>query len=655
MRIRTGLALVALVFALALPSLAQTTAQPFADVPPDHWAAKAVAELAAAGIFEGYPMANFNGSRPMTRYEVAVTLARLLERVEKSATVTVPTTPATPTTPIVTNNNRPVTVEDIRNLILTNPDVAARLQGRQGPKGEPGAPGAQGTQGPAGAVGATGAQGPQGAQGPRGEKGDTGLTPAQLAALTKLLNEFGPEVAAIRGDVRALQGRVQAVETLAAQMPRLRTSFVVGMRAGVQGSELNFGTSAAVATDAGTVYTAATTRPAGAGGTFADASLAKDLQKGSRFLVSLVDLNIDGTLSDGLAGHATLRAISPVAFDASPFSAAITPVNFDSNLGYAALPGTFSVGAIPTYADSVQLWDWYTTFSTGILGQDLAVTAGRQTSSIAQGLLFDNGRQPLLGASLDSGYKPWSLTYGLNASMVDRIIDPVTLDPVTVQDTVTYVYAGWTIADWALVGTFLQSGFAEQRGWSIGADGKLPIVDTHVFGEFATLTRTAGGTDPAGNADNAWVIGADVLNNWNGLSLTAKYGEVEPGYQMVLSSLYPYAAVNAYDINWIDRPLFLDPNNVTQGWEASFRYAVSKTVQANARIYGGLHRPLPGDATLGIVTQDADTVFTVSLKKQIANGVAISGLYGTRDVTNFATGGSLPSQKVLRGAIEFAL
>lgn len=45
--------------------------EPFADVPPDHWAYNAVEQLRAAGLVEGYPDRTFKGKRPMTRYEFA--------------------------------------------------------------------------------------------------------------------------------------------------------------------------------------------------------------------------------------------------------------------------------------------------------------------------------------------------------------------------------------------------------------------------------------------------------------------------------------------------------------------------------------------------------------------------------------------------------
>jgi hypothetical protein len=65
-------------FALVAPA----AAQPFADVPTDHWAYDAIAELAAKGLVEGYPDGSFRGDRAMTRYEMAMVVARLLARIE---------------------------------------------------------------------------------------------------------------------------------------------------------------------------------------------------------------------------------------------------------------------------------------------------------------------------------------------------------------------------------------------------------------------------------------------------------------------------------------------------------------------------------------------------------------------------------------------
>lgn len=74
----------ALVLVLVLLASAATTAfaSPFADVPADHWAYDSVAELAAAGLIEGYPDGTFGGARMMTRYEAAMVFARALNRLE---------------------------------------------------------------------------------------------------------------------------------------------------------------------------------------------------------------------------------------------------------------------------------------------------------------------------------------------------------------------------------------------------------------------------------------------------------------------------------------------------------------------------------------------------------------------------------------------
>ncbi len=67
---------------LGLPAVshAQAGSGPFADVPTDHWAYQAVDTLQKDGIVIGYPDGTYGGRRPMTRYEFAVAIARLLAR-----------------------------------------------------------------------------------------------------------------------------------------------------------------------------------------------------------------------------------------------------------------------------------------------------------------------------------------------------------------------------------------------------------------------------------------------------------------------------------------------------------------------------------------------------------------------------------------------
>ncbi|MCE5315302.1 MAG: S-layer homology domain-containing protein [Armatimonadota bacterium] len=56
----------------------------FTDVPDDHWAKEAVDMMAKAGIMNGCPDGKFNGDRPVTRYELSVALANMLEFIQAS-------------------------------------------------------------------------------------------------------------------------------------------------------------------------------------------------------------------------------------------------------------------------------------------------------------------------------------------------------------------------------------------------------------------------------------------------------------------------------------------------------------------------------------------------------------------------------------------
>ena len=55
---------------------------PFVDIPSGHWAYDALAQMSARGILSGYPAGTFKGVQPMTRYEAASTVARVLANVD---------------------------------------------------------------------------------------------------------------------------------------------------------------------------------------------------------------------------------------------------------------------------------------------------------------------------------------------------------------------------------------------------------------------------------------------------------------------------------------------------------------------------------------------------------------------------------------------
>jgi hypothetical protein len=92
--IRVPIAL-AFVLLISQPIFAETQSPgPFPDVPTSHWAASAVKQMSDTGIMKGYPDGQFKGDKPVTRFELAVALERLVKVVESSRTPLAPKKPA---------------------------------------------------------------------------------------------------------------------------------------------------------------------------------------------------------------------------------------------------------------------------------------------------------------------------------------------------------------------------------------------------------------------------------------------------------------------------------------------------------------------------------------------------------------------------------
>lgn len=73
------LALLLFLAASAVCGSAEET--PFRDVPAGHWARDALVRLAERGVLSGYGDNSFRGEEPVTRYSLAVILARALEQI----------------------------------------------------------------------------------------------------------------------------------------------------------------------------------------------------------------------------------------------------------------------------------------------------------------------------------------------------------------------------------------------------------------------------------------------------------------------------------------------------------------------------------------------------------------------------------------------
>ncbi|MBD3293557.1 MAG: hypothetical protein GF393_11580 [Armatimonadia bacterium] len=139
-------------------------------VPFDHWAYDAVEMLAEQGIIIGFPKTGFHGDRPLTRYEFAMALSRLLTALE------------------------------------------------EGDFGLEGDPGIVGPRGPAGPDGEPGPRGPAGAPGPAGPAGEPGppgpdVTEDQIREIVDgLTREFSDELDQLRDEVGDLAERVDDVD-----------------------------------------------------------------------------------------------------------------------------------------------------------------------------------------------------------------------------------------------------------------------------------------------------------------------------------------------------------------------------------------------------------------------------------------------------------
>lgn len=151
----------ALAAAVVAGSASGDVSSPLETVPFDHWAYDAVQQLVDQGIIIGYPDGTFKGDRALTRYEFAMAVSRLLDRIEVEVPAAAP-----------------------------------------GPRGEPG------PEGPRGEPGARGPAGPTGPPGPRGPQGP-GPSDDQIGEIVEgLVREFANELDQLRDDVDDLGERV---------------------------------------------------------------------------------------------------------------------------------------------------------------------------------------------------------------------------------------------------------------------------------------------------------------------------------------------------------------------------------------------------------------------------------------------------------------
>ncbi|WP_371377659.1 S-layer homology domain-containing protein [Sporomusa aerivorans] len=76
--------LVLVLFLFSFAAVAFAAANPFGDIPANHWAYDAVTRLSSDGIVDGYSDRTFRGNNVLTRYEMALIVVQALKRVDKA-------------------------------------------------------------------------------------------------------------------------------------------------------------------------------------------------------------------------------------------------------------------------------------------------------------------------------------------------------------------------------------------------------------------------------------------------------------------------------------------------------------------------------------------------------------------------------------------
>lgn len=82
---KTMIAALAAALTIGAASTTFAAANPFSDVPRDHWAYDAVTQLAADGVVEGYGDGTYRGDRNITRYEMAQMVGKAMAKGDMSA------------------------------------------------------------------------------------------------------------------------------------------------------------------------------------------------------------------------------------------------------------------------------------------------------------------------------------------------------------------------------------------------------------------------------------------------------------------------------------------------------------------------------------------------------------------------------------------
>ena len=689
---RVGYVLGALLIlvALAVPAVAQ---QPFADVPQDHWAYNAVSRLAEAGLLEGYPDGTFAGGRYLTRYEFAQAIARMVDRLEQmgggEAGPPGPPGPAGPPGPggALTPEQQALLdrlakefAPELKSLRADLDSLTQRVEDLEAAP-EPG---------PTIKV-----------------SGDLNWRVGLYGTSLGFEDEATTGYSFLGAIEDELGGYATAPDSLGVASGLYLTG---GLPYGAINLPMYVG-GGLWSNDPAYYLTSGPGFPFYQGAIPISDAL-KDSYKPSDFMSLRTRVNIAGALSDDVDVNVTLLADPENNWVGDPEMALLagSPNAWTGN----GVMDLVSIDEAWVKYRTRFLVPAELTVGKQYFARGQGLLADNNQEAIKALRVDWEGGSGLSWGALWGMMDP-EMFYGRVSSAMDMYMGdvPVGLPQIATstreasgQDNYNLYYLDWMFAgDWCLGASYLQSGFNREQGWSASVTGKLYGLD--FYGEYAQLLQWPNGEDwddwnrndvrdpneaPLDDSDSAWMAGL----RWSAPSVvvTGEYGQIDAGYafslpgwaggvggwsvipglsdgssfllgidnamtfNLPLSALHPNAEVDPHYINWIDRPMFLDPTNIARGWHVNVTFpnllgegtpvsvsymdgdAVNPQYLSWLFWYGGSATvsgvPAPGEWT------DADPVWVVKVSRQFTENVSGNLLYGRREVDNVLSPGTYP-------------
>ena len=592
---------------------------PYSDLKDGHWANAAVIAVTENSLMEGRETGLFLGQDYATRYELAVLGARLLQHIENSR----------------------LTGMELREMIQNDEELLIALRGPQGPAGAQGPQGPTGSQGPQGPMGPQGSQGPAGPQGPigpigpigpQGPQGEVGLTPFEVETIQQLIAEMRAEIEGLKKNSDKVSngsggngsngngytgnstnngytGSNGGSKPSTTTPPPTQTAksssdkwwditLDGGVRWGMQGNKLKYDTD-----------TEQVKQYAGHN----DSNFANDLALEDNFFLYTANLNFDARFANNIRAHAKLRGQSFV-----------DPLGNNPNW----TPNSY----IPRRDSVLELMEAY--FVVPIEPVSSEVRAGIATEKVAEGMLVNTTDKPTLSASLKiEPLKNLTLSGMYGNLSEDNVFK--------FNDSYSFTRIAYEANNFGLGGTSLLSGAGSQQGY--GADAYIKVGSFTLAGEFALQTKNALGLKVE-DFNSAYY--AKLEYQGDRLFAKAAYGEIEPAYNIVFSSMNPMNY--GWGVSWIDRDVFLTPDNVAKGYNAALGYNLGAGWGVFVNYYDG-------DRYEGAIG-DADRVITAELSKVLSQNFTVNMTYGNRETNEkrFIGSAKHPSAiNLLRFTVDF--